>query len=190
MAEPKVSGGGVMRQKMFRLAGGAAIVIALMASATAAYAYGPGGAASLTGSTSTCVASTGCTLTLTGTGFQPGETVALVLDGTPVSLGTTTADPSGDFTQGVSIPANSTAGAHTIVATGETSGAVASFAITLTSSTTGVSSPTTPSAPSSSLPLTGADISAMVGAAAVAIALGAMLVLASRRRRSARSSVS
>jgi hypothetical protein len=152
--------------------------------ASPALAYGPT-AATLTSSTTTVCA--GCSITLSGTGFQPGETITIQLFSTPVTLGSTTADPQGAFTTTVTIPADTTPGNHTIVATGLTSGITASFAIVVTgASTTGAVTPSAGTPSSGSLAFTGADIAAMAGVGAIALALGGMLVFAGRRRRVAR----
>jgi len=82
--------------------------------------------------TLTCASSTGCSLPISGTGFQAGESVDLVLHSNPVDLGTVTADGSGNFTDTVKIPAGTDPGAHTIVATGATSGNTESFPLTVT----------------------------------------------------------
>ena len=173
-----------MRRYISQVVAGTLVVFSLLLSASVAFAYGPGQTGTLTGNTSTCSASSGCSLTLSGSGFQPGETVGLTFNSTPVSLGTTTANSSGGFTFSVTIPAGEPAGNHTIVATGESSGTTASFAITLTAATTAAPSP------SGGLAFTGADISALVGVGAVVIALGGLLVLASRRRRGRQAPVS
>jgi len=166
-----------MRRKISRLAVVAAALVAISLPASAAFAYGPGTTGTLALSTSTCSNAAGCSPTASGTGFQPGEPIDLSLHSTPVDLGTTTADSSGDFSTVVNIPAGTSAGTHSIVATGETSGTVATTTFTVTAATT-----STPS--STGLPITGADIAALVGVGAVAVALGGLLVLTSRRRRS------
>jgi hypothetical protein len=169
----------IMR-KLMRIVAMLAISIGGVLWASPAFAYGPN-APTVTSSTTTVCA--GCPITLSGNGFQPGETITIQLFSTPVTIGSTTADPSGAFTTTVTIPANTTPGNHTIVATGLTSGTTASFAIVVTgASTAGVS--TTAGTPSSgSLAFTGADIAAMAGVGAIALALGGMLVFAGRRRR-------
>jgi len=53
-----------------------------------------------------------------GDGFMPDSDVDVTLHSTPVHLGTFTTDASGAFTATVTIPADTAAGAHTIVLTG------------------------------------------------------------------------
>lgn len=69
----------------------------------------------------------GSSFTVTGSGFQPGETVTVRLRG-GATLGTTTADAGGNFSLRVTLPAGVT-GTQTIVSTGETSGATSSITI-------------------------------------------------------------
>ena len=64
----------------------------------------------------------GDSITVTGTGFYPNESVAIELRSTPVLLATATADASGSFTATVTVPSGTAAGAHEIVATGAASG--------------------------------------------------------------------
>jgi len=142
--------------------------------AAPAFAYGPN-AATVTSNTSSI--GSGGSLTVTGSNFVPGETITLDLHSTPVMLDTTAADGTGAFTATVTIPSDAPPGAHTIVATGA-SGDAASTAITLVSSIS-----TTGATPA--LAFTGADIAAVSAVGAVALALGGMLVLTGRGRRTA-----
>jgi tripartite-type tricarboxylate transporter receptor subunit TctC len=163
-----------------RLVALVAISIGGVLWASPAFAYGPN-APTLTGNTTTV--GPGGTITLNGTGFQPGETVTLQLFSTPVTLGASMANSQGAFTTTVTIPANTTPGNHTIVATGNTSGATASFAIVVTGASATGGSTTGGASSGGSLAFTGADIAAMAGIGAIALALGGMLVFAGRRRR-------
>lgn len=152
-------------------------------------------AATLSSGTTSCVASTGCTMSLTGSGFGPSETVDLTLHSTPSSLGTVSTDHNGDFATTVTIPAGVPPGAHTIVAIGETSGETASFPFTITAETVATVPTTTPPSPpattavpsspsqSASLPFTGLDVSAVVAIAVIAAGAGAVGLLTSRLRR-------
>jgi hypothetical protein len=153
----------------------AAVVALGLGVATPAFAYGPN-AASITTSTSTI--GPGGTVTVVGSSFVPGETITLVLHSTPVTLGTTTADPSGSFSANVTIPSDTPAGAHTVIATGST-GDSSTTDLTVTGATPSVAvAVATPD-----LPFTGADIAAVSSVGAIALALGGMLLLAGRRRR-------
>lgn len=59
----------------------------------------------------------GDTFTVTGTGLPPGSTVSFELHSTPVSLGSTVVKPDGTFSLTGIIPADTTAGAHHLIAT-------------------------------------------------------------------------
>jgi hypothetical protein len=61
-------------------------------------------------------------LTLTYTGFQPGEEVTVVLHSTPVTLGVFTADETGSVTADVTIPGDAEAGRHTLTLSGPVTG--------------------------------------------------------------------
>jgi hypothetical protein len=171
-----------MRRKLVRILAMAAISMAGVLWASPAFAYGPN-APFITVSIS--VVPPGGSLTVNGQGFQPGEGITLQLFSTPVTLGTTTADPTGAFSTSVTIPASTPVGNHTIVATGNTSGTTASTGIVVgTASTTGAGTGTSSGSSSGgSLAFTGADLAAMAGVGAIALALGGMLVFAGRRRR-------
>src|SRR5713226_604717 len=58
--------------------------------------------------------------TATGSGFSAGETVSLTFDTS--AAGSAVADSSGNFTQPVLVPKSAQPGAHTLQATGVTSG--------------------------------------------------------------------
>jgi hypothetical protein len=151
-----------------------AVIAALsLGVASPAFAYGPN-AAAITSSTSTT--GPGGSLTIFGSNFVPGETITFVLHSTPVTLGATTADPSGSFSMNVTIPSDTTPGAHTIVATGST-GDSSTTDLTVTGGTASVAVATP------NLPFTGADIAVVSGVGAIALAIGGMLLLAGRRRR-------
>ncbi len=84
----------------------------------------------------------GQSITVTASGFQPGETVRVALHSTPVVLGTLTMDSAGSGSGTVTIPDGAAIGQHTIELTGQTSGLVASTGIVVVQSlaSTGVSS--------------------------------------------------
>ncbi|GAB3598323.1 choice-of-anchor G family protein [Microbacterium tumbae] len=62
--------------------------------------------------------------TAIGTGFEPGEVVTGVMHSTPLALGTQVADDEGTVTFTWTIPAGTELGAHQVILTGATSGAV------------------------------------------------------------------
>ena len=64
----------------------------------------------------------GDTLPLSGTGFQPGEEVSVLLDSTPLSTATITAGSLGDIAATVTIPVGTSAGSHTLTLVGADSG--------------------------------------------------------------------
>ena len=185
--------GGTTRPKISGLAVLVAVLVTVLFSATSASAS-TGGTGSLSLSASTCSASTGCTLTVSGSGFEAGETIDLTLHSTPTGLGTTRADSSGAFSTTVSVPAATPAGTHMIIATGETSATTASASFTVTVPTATATTiaatpvPTTAttavtSTPSTPLPFSGADVAALLGVGAVALALGGAFLLSAGRRR-------
>ena len=116
--------------------------------ATPAFAYGPNAPGlGLTLS----VVTPGASITISGSSFQPGETVTIVLHSFPATLGTTTADPSGNSSATVTIPSDTPPGNHTITATGNTSGTTVSVGIVVVgSSTAGSSTGTSSGTPGSS----------------------------------------
>jgi len=64
-----------------------------------------------------------------GSGFAPGETVALTFDATAV--GSATSDGGGAFTTTFTVPASATPGKHLVTATGQTSGLHATHRFTV-----------------------------------------------------------
>src|ERR1700716_1448369 len=67
--------------------------------------------------------------TTTGSGFTAAETVNLVFDSS--AAGSTTADSTGSFNLVLVVPKSAQPGAHTVKATGQTSGLAASVAFTV-----------------------------------------------------------
>ena len=144
-------------------------------------------------STAPCTLGTACSIALTGSGFSPGETVSLALND-PVALGTATASATGGFTDTVTIPATTAAGSYSIVATGDTSGTTASFAVTVaaatTATTTAATTPTTTvgvvTSPTSSLALTGLGSGVrwlgVLGGVLVLFGLGMLFLVDAPRR--------
>ena len=110
------------------LAGSAAadLTAPITAPATFTASFAPS-VYTLTGPASTVA---GGEISVDGTGFDPGETVSLALHSEPVALGTVAADAVGAFSTTVTIPANTVAGDHTVVATGAAGTASAPLAVT------------------------------------------------------------
>ena len=76
--------------------------------------------------------SPGTTVTVTGTGFQVGETVRVFLDGTSgTALASAAADSNGNLNTPVVLPTSVTPGAHTLIGVGQTSNQSFSAALTV-----------------------------------------------------------
>jgi hypothetical protein len=165
------------------------------ASAAVIHGYGPGGGTARATVTVSIDFATGViTITIIGSQFAGGEKVILVVFSTGTNVGSTTTDASGNFTDTVALPAGLPAGTHTLVATGQTSGDTASTSFVLSQAsggaiaqsgggTTPTATPTASTPSSSSLAFTGTDAAALAGVGGAALAVGGLLVLASRRRR-------
>ena len=127
----------------------------------------------------------GGSFTVNGTNFEPNESITLALHSTPVSSITTSTNSTGSFgPTTVTIPSNAKPDNNTpIVATGG-SGDSATITVDVASSTCAASSGLAfTGAAGSGLAFTGADIAALSSVGAIALALGGMLILTSRRRR-------
>ncbi|WP_205858644.1 CBM35 domain-containing protein [Plantibacter sp. M259] len=134
----------------------------------------------------------GSTVTVSGTGFEPDESIELVLNSDPVTLGTVTADASGGFRTTVTVPVSVPAGAHTLVATGAQSAREASTALAVTTAGSGGagtdgsgtgSTTVTSSERAGGLASTGFGGLSVLLAGAMALAAGAALVARARERR-------
>ncbi|MET0435586.1 MAG: Ig-like domain repeat protein [Cellulomonas sp.] len=135
---------------------------------------------------------------LVAEGFQPGETVAFYLHSDPVFLGTAVADANGVARLMATVPGDVPTGAHTVYATGGTTGRWATLAVQLAvpvpTEVTPVSAPVaaapaavTPAATGTGeLAVTGSEGGALGLAAAFLVAVGGALVLVTRRVRSLR----
>ena len=143
-----------------------------LAFAAPAFAYGPNAA---TVGASTSSVGPGGSLTVTGNNFGPGDTVTVVLHSAPVTLATTTADGSGTFSVVVTIPSDTAPGLHQIVASDTDGDSTSTSLLVVGTVPVAVATP--------SLAFTGADIAALSGVGAIAVALGGMLILTGRRRR-------
>jgi LPXTG-motif cell wall-anchored protein len=114
-------------------------------------------------------ATAGGSLSLSGSGFVPGETVPLTANG--VSVGQTQASGSGTIATTVKIPANATS--PVVIAAPECQLAVALGA----------------GAVARPLAFTGSDTSPLVIIGIVAVALGTVLVFGARRRSATKAAV-
>lgn len=120
----------------------------------------------------------GSAVTLGGGGFAPGATVTVTIESTPQTLGTTVARATGDFSATVTIPADVSAGQHTLKASGATStGAVLVLSQRVTVATR----------PSSELPATGSSIASvlLIASAALVVGGGGLIVVRRNAKRSA-----
>lgn len=117
----------------------------------------------------------GGTVTVSGSGYAPGERVTIKLSG-GATLGTATANSSGAFSMSVKLPAGVT-GAQTIVFTGATSGRTSSTSIVVG----GVGSGSTTTG--GTLAFTGAAVIAIGSLAILLVIGGGLMMLAGRRRK-------
>lgn len=143
----------------------------------------PAGAYSFGGptlSTNTSTVPAGGSLEVFCTNYAPNETVTLTLTSTPVILGTTMTNSAGACSTQVTIPLGTVLGNHTITGTG-TTGDFASTGIFVT----GTAAPVSTVGSTGGLAFTGADIAAASGVGAIAVGIGGMLILMSRRKRRA-----
>ena len=90
-------------------------------------------------------AAPGASITVTGTGFKPGETVTLSFNGPTV--GTETADTNGKVTFTFTVPATLAPGQYGVTATGQTSGSVVNATYTLVAGATPVATAVTTMTP-------------------------------------------
>jgi hypothetical protein len=117
------------------------------------------------------------TVTISGTAFN--VTFTIVLASTPVTLGTVTTNAAGNGSAAFTVPVGTPPGAHTVTATENSAPSVtASTGLTVLAVAAPVSA-----APSSTIPVTGAEVGGIIMVGAAAIGAGGFLVLAARRRR-------
>jgi LPXTG-motif cell wall-anchored protein len=170
----------VMLRKVVTLAALlAAAVVVLVSPAWAAYPP----VAPTVGTTSSVVANGGHT-TVVGTGWQAGAKVALSIASTPQSLGSVTVKRDGTFSKNVKLPCVD-AGSHTISASGTAADGTANTANTTISVTGACDPPADPPAdpPNGHLPHTGSNVGSLLLLVAGLMTLGAVLVIATARRR-------
>lgn len=133
------------------------------------------GALTPTGSSASSLA-VGKKITLTGSGYAPNSTVTVLVYSTPQVLTTVVTDASGSFTVEVTVPAGLPAGHHTLVASGVDPGGnlrTMTLPVTVVGGTTG----------QGGLAYTGVAVAPLLGGGVTAVALGAGLLVLSRRRR-------
>ncbi|MEO6701600.1 MAG: Ig-like domain-containing protein [Jatrophihabitantaceae bacterium] len=137
----------------------------------------------------------GDTVTITGSDYQPGESVKVVLTPGTTVLAAVTADSSGNVSATVTLPSTLSAGAHTLTLQGSLASATFRFTV---AGPTGTPTPTStaPSASASSseagsgstsgggLASTGAQVTAGLSVAVLLMIAGAGVLLSTRRRRS------
>lgn len=133
---------------------------------------------SFTLSTDKAVYAPGAAITITGGGLPEGTAIEVSRHSTPVSLGTTTADASGNFTLTGILPANTSIGRHEIVATATVSGGTVTAATAITVVATDVDSDESAMA---ALPDTGASQGMDLVLLAGILFLAAGMVLIRRR---------
>lgn len=153
------------------------------------------GAASVTLSAGT--EKQGAAITVSGTGFAAGASIAITLHSTPIELGTVDADDAGSFSTEVRVPKNAEIGDHTVVVSDGTTEARAGLRVLAadapgggtggTGGTDGTGSGTTggSSQGTGSLSSTGVEVTLWLALGAL-LAAGGGVLLAVRRRRAAR----
>jgi LPXTG-motif cell wall-anchored protein len=138
------------------------------------------------GTVSSGTVTLGDTVTFSGTGFLPGETIIIAMGYGQSGgiVGDTTASLTGDFSVEVEPPM---AGNATLFATGETSGVQVTAAIRVLAAdgTGGTDTDTEVSTTSGRLPVTGTDSGTIALGGAALLVLGVALVAVTRRRRPA-----
>ncbi|MBT2517102.1 carboxypeptidase regulatory-like domain-containing protein [Streptomyces sp. ISL-90] len=80
-------------------------------------------------------------LSVTAQGFEPGQSLAMWLQSTPVKLGTVVADADGAITASVAVPVTTPAGVHHLVLVDDEARGYASEDITVTAASASVASP-------------------------------------------------
>jgi LPXTG-motif cell wall-anchored protein len=122
----------------------------------------------------------GGTVVITEPGFEPGETVVVVLYSDPKVLATVEADVNGEVRIAVALPSDTVPGAHTLVLFGETQVRKAPLNVIVLPAQV-------PGSTASTLPRTGPTRSTgpSTGAGIVLLVVGSGLVVLSSRRRAA-----
>jgi LPXTG-motif cell wall-anchored protein len=126
----------------------------------------------------------GGTFGITGQGCPPGSTVVFSLNGTTIGTAQASNDSAGTFSTSITLPSSFGPGTYTVI--GRCGDIVMQNQITVTSGAAASGAGRTAST-SGALPSTGADSLPYVRAGLVLVALGGLLVLATRRRRHSHS---
>ena len=125
-------------------------------------------------------------MTLTASGYQPGETLEFVLRSDPVVLGTAVAGGDGTAIWTGALPEAIALGSHLFIATGLTSGYVATLAVAIIGTPTAPATTATPTGatttPTGHLPETGTNISGFFVLAGLLLGVGLVLFSLGRRR--------
>lgn len=125
----------------------------------------------------------GGSITLTVKGFGPGTPVQFSVESTPQALGSAVANTGGVATLTTTLPANLSAGAHTIRAVGtDASGAPLNVTTEITVAAAGASTTTTTAASPTGLAATGSSSAGLMRIGVVIAVLGGLLLLAGKRR--------
>lgn len=98
-------------------------------------------------------AAAGGSFDVVGTGFEPGERVAIELHSDPITLALVTANASGEVLTRVTIPADVPPGEHELVLTGLASGRTVSIDVTITRAATGAGTVTALGSTGGSFPI-------------------------------------
>ncbi len=125
-------------------------------------------------------------VTITAGTYSAGSTVEFTLASTPTSLGSATADANGVATLTAAIPDGTEPGDHTITASGTSDAGPLSQTVTVdvSGNCAGEVTTLTPAGASGPLPKTGSNSTMpLARAAALLMAVGGVLLLATRRRR-------
>lgn len=168
---------------------GLSAAAAVAAPATVALAYPPNICATLSVSTTTPLV--GESITVTGTHFDPNSTVRLELRPPGSTLGTAHSNAQGQFSIGVTMPANAS-GRHDIVAVGGNAapgpGCPADPSQALDIQSTGGASSSGgpgPNGGGGGPAMTGVDIAGLIAAALALLGVGYLVNRGGRRRRRA-----
>jgi LPXTG-motif cell wall-anchored protein len=114
----------------------------------------------------------GGTVTMGGSGFDPGSSVSIDVYSAPIHLATVTADGAGAFVASVQLPDDLAAGSHSLRATG-TAPDGGTLVLSKEFSVAG-----------GTLPETGRPIGMLISAAAAVLMVGVGMVVVGLRRRS------
>ncbi|MCW2497741.1 hypothetical protein [Jatrophihabitans sp.] len=161
-----------------RLGAASIVLVAMIAAALSfgggASAYTVGNNPTLSGSASSAPA--GGEIEITGSGYTPNTDAAVSFHSTPVSLGTVAVNSAGAFDITVKIPSDATVGLHHIEGTDAVTGAVGSFAVTVTGAGTGTSG-------GGGIASTGVAVIGIGALGTVLLVGGGLMLMAGRRRK-------